>query len=306
MEVLFDEDFSAYSGGPTALALGTFDGLHRGHRKVIETARKMAREKKLAGGVFSFTPHPRRILNSGNGPGVICSLRQKIEILEEMGLDYFFCQEFTPEFSRTEFEAFVREILCGELESHQLVVGEDFTFGHGGEGTSGDLVKMGEELGFSVKIVSPLKNDDEKISSTRIRRLISAGRVDEVPDLLGRYYTVAGEVVHGSGRGHRLGYPTANLKLEAEYILPRRGVYAGYVHHRGERLKAAANFGHNPTFKPVDYRIEIYILELEENLYGERLSFSPVEFIRPEKEFDSIDKLRETIAEDILYTKKVL
>ncbi len=306
MEIVRDKQFDEYRGPETALALGTFDGLHTGHQKVIDEAKKLASENFVASGVFSFTPHPRRVLNSGKGPGVICSRRQKREMLAEMDLDYYFSQEFTRDFSRTEFEEFIKKILWKKLKSRHLIVGEDFTFGYRGEGTCEDLRRFGKMLGFNVSIISAQKINGEKISSTKIRNMISRGRVDRVPEFLGRYYTLAGEVIHGSGRGRELGYPTANLRLEADYVLPRRGVYAGYVKHSGEKYRAAANFGENPTFSEENFRIEIYILDLDEDLYGKRLSFCPVEFIRPEKKFNSIKRLRRTIESDILYTKKVL
>ncbi len=307
MKVLYDDEFASYDGPPTVLALGTFDGLHKGHQIVINKAKELAAKYSLSSGVFSFNSHPRRVLNSGEGPKVICSPKQKIEILRQMNLEYYFCQEFTTDFSRTQFEKFVADILVEKLKSRLLVVGEDFTFGYQGEGDSESLKDLGSDLGFKVEILAPLTTDDnKKISSTRIRNLIAAGRVSEIPELLGRYYTMSGKVIHGSGRGHKLGYPTANLKLEADYILPKSGVYAGYVNYKEDKYKAAANFGYNPTFSSKDYRIEVYILNLKKDLYGERLSFSPVEFIREEKEFEDIADLKETIKSDILYTKKVL
>lgn len=307
MKVLYDEEFASYNGPATALALGTFDGLHKGHQKVINKAKKLAENSDLVSGVFSFNSHPRRVLSSGEGPRVICSSLQKKEILRDLNLEYYFCQEFTSDFSRTQFEEFVEDILVGKLKSRHLIVGEDFTFGYQGEGDSEDLKELGKKLGFNVEILSPLTTEDnKKISSTRIRKLIAAGKVDEIPALLGRYYSLAGRVIHGSGRGHELGFPTANLELEADYILPRSGVYAGYVDYRGSKYKAAANFGYNPTFSEKDYRVEIYILNLKTDLYGERLSINPVEFIREEKKFEDIKELQKTIKADILYTKKVL
>ncbi len=307
MKVLYDEEFENYNGPATALALGTFDGVHRGHQKVINKAKELAENNNLASGVFSFNPHPRRVLNSAEGPRVICSHRQKEEILRRLELEYYFCQKFTSDFSRTQFEEFVANILVKKLKSQYLVIGEDFTFGYKGEGNSEDLKQLGEDIGFNVKVLSPLTTDNnKKISSTRIRKLIAAGKVREIPELLGRYYTMAGKVVHGSGRGHELGYPTANLKLEADYILPRSGVYAGYANYKGGKYKAAANFGYNPTFSEQDYRIEVYIINLDKDIYGERVSISPVEFIREEEKFDNISELKKTIQSDILYTKNVL
>ncbi|SDL61510.1 bifunctional riboflavin kinase/FAD synthetase [Halarsenatibacter silvermanii] len=308
MKVYKDDEFSEYQDKATSLALGTFDGLHRGHQKVIKKARNNARCSDLAAGIFSFVPHPRRVLNQEEGPRVICSQRQKKEILQEIGLDYYFCQEFTEEFSRMNFKDFIAGILCDELKSGQLVVGKDFTFGHRGEGTSQDLKKMGRYLDFEVKIVSPLRIKGKKISSTRIRKLISEGRVGKIPPLLGRKFALAGRVVHGSGRGHEIGFPTANLELEADYVRPKKGVYAGYVVHEEKEYRSIANFGRNPTFSEEDFRVEIHILDLKEDrdFYGSRLEFTPVEFIREEQKFDSVEGLKETIKSDILYTKKIL
>ncbi len=306
MEVIYSSQFQNFNGPPAALAIGSFDGIHLGHQQIIKKANALAREKKLVSGLLSFEPHPRQVLQPDRDLGVIISQEQKIEILERMNIDYFFCQEFTREFARQNFADFVESVLCSRLNTSHIVVGEDFSFGRGGSGDVRDLKSLGKKYGFGVTVHSAVKNGGEKISSTRIRKLISRGKVEKVQNLLGRFYEIKGRVVHGQGRGKSLGFPTANLCLETDYVMPKNGVYAGFVRYQNRRFAGAANFGENPTFTSKDYSIEIYILDLNDNIYNEEISFSPVKYIRPEKKFDSKAELVERIKQDILYTRKVL
>jgi len=306
MEVIYSDKFKNFTGPSVALAIGSFDGIHLGHQKIIEKTCQVARKEKLASGLLSFSPHPRQVLAPEQVKGVIISQEQKVEILQDLNINYYFCQKFTPEFARQNFADFVQNILTNKLNASHIIVGEDFSFGRGGSGDIRDLKRLGDRFDFSVTILSPVKNGGKKISSTRIRELISAGKVEKVHNLLGRFYEIRGNVIHGQGRGKKLGIPTANLELTTDYVLPKNGVYAGFVRHDNRRYAGAANFGNNPTFASKDYSVEIYILDLEENLYEQEISFSPVKFIRPEKRFSNQEELVKRIKEDILYTRKVL
>ncbi len=306
MNVIYSRQFQKFSGPPAVLAIGSFDGIHLGHQKIIDKTTSLARDKKLISGLLSFQPHPRQVLQPDKVQGVLISQEQKIEILESLNIDYFFCQEFTREFARQNFADFVESVLYSRLNAAHIVVGEDFSFGRGGTGDVRDLKSLGKKYDFGVTIHPAVKNGGKKISSTRIRKLISQGRVEKVQNLLGRFYEIRGKVVHGQGRGKKLGFPTANLSLKTDYVLPQNGVYAGFVRYRDRRFAGAANFGENPTFSSKGYSIEIYILDLDEELYNEKISFSPVKFIRPEEKFSREEELVERIKQDILYTRKVL
>ena len=306
MKVIYSNEFKEFDGQRSAIAIGSFDGIHRGHQAVINKTKEIARENNLSPAVFSFEPHPRQVLSPDHIPGFITSPEQKVRLLTDLNIDYYFCQEFTKKFAKKDFEEFVENILYKSLNIGHIVVGEDFSFGRGGSGNIEDLKELGEKFDFSVTPLSIINNHGDKISSTKIRHLISRGEMDEVKGLLGRYYTMAGKVVHGDARGAKLGFPTANLSLNTDYVLPAKGVYAGYVNYNGNRLRGVANYGHNPTFTVGEYRIEVFIIDLNKNLYGEDLEFSLVKYIRPEKKFDNKNDLIEAIKQDVLYSKKVL
>ena len=306
MKVIYSNEFKEFNGQRSAIAIGSFDGIHRGHQAVINKTKEIARENNLKPAVFSFEPHPRQVLSPDHIPGFITSPEQKVKLLTDLNVDYYFCQEFTKSFAKKDFEEFVENILYKSLNIGHIVVGKDFSFGRGGSGNIDDLIELGNKYDFSVTPLNIINNHGEKISSTKIRHLISRGEMDEVKGLLGRYYTMAGKVVHGDARGAKLGFPTANLSLNTDYVLPAKGVYAGYVNYNGNRLRGVANFGHNPTFTVGEYRIEVFIIDLNKNLYGEDLEFSLVKYIRPEKKFDNKDDLIKAIKQDVLYSKKVL
>ncbi|MGM0420932.1 MAG: bifunctional riboflavin kinase/FAD synthetase [Bacillota bacterium] len=306
MEVIYSNQFNKFEGTRPAVAIGSFDGIHLGHQAVINKTIEIAQAKSLAPAVFSFKPHPLEVVAPELVTGFLISQEQKIELLSQLGVDYFFCQKFTRQFAGQDFETFVVNILHDHLNIGHIVVGEDFYFGKGGDGGIDDLIKLGNRYDFGVTSLAPIEKNHEKISSTRIRNLISQGNVDQVKELLGRHYTLAGRVVHGYGRGSNLGFPTANLELDINYVLPAQGVYAGYVHYQDNKYKAVANFGENPTFTNDKYSIEIFILNLQEDLYDKKLKFAPVKFVRGEKKFSSPEKLKEAIQEDVLYTERVL
>ena len=306
MKVIYSNQFKEFKGQRSAIAIGSFDGIHLGHQAVINKTKEIAKKNNLEPAVFSFEPHPRQVLSSSHIPGFITSPKQKIKLLTDLNVEYYFCQEFTKSFAKKDFEEFVKNTLHKSLNIGHIIVGEDFSFGRGGNGNIEDLKALGNKYDFSVTPLNIVNNHGEKISSTKIRHLISRGEIDEVKNLLGRYYTMAGEVIHGDARGSKLGFPTANLSLNTDYVLPAKGVYAGYVNYNGNRLRGVANFGHNPTFTVDEYRIEIFIIDLNKNLYGEELEFSLVKYIRPEKKFDDEASLIKAINQDVLYSKKFL
>jgi riboflavin kinase/FMN adenylyltransferase len=306
MQVITSQEYNKFNDSNTCLAIGAFDGLHKGHQLIINQAIKEARKNNYPAAVLSFHPHPLEVIPGKTPPPSIISRRQKISILQELGLDYYFEQEFNLNFAQLRAEEFINQILLNKIKVNTVVVGDDFRFAHKNEGNVEILKEMGELHGYQAQIISQLHASDDRISSTRIRNLLKKGRIKKAKKLLGRPYQICGEVVHGKKRGRKLGYPTANLKLETNYALPPEGVYAVRVHYKGDEYVGAANLGNNPTFNNQDISFEVFILDFEEDLYGERLCVDIIDFIRSEKDFAVKEDLIKQMEQDILYTRKLL
>ena len=263
-----------------AVAIGTFDGVHRGHRAAIEAAVAAGPRST----VVTFDPHPRRVL--GYDVELVTTLERRIELIEEIGPDELLVLEFTPELSRLEPEAFVREVL-EPLGAHVVVASEGFRFGKARRGDV-DLLR---ELGLDVRLVEPVKG----VSSTRIRELLREGDVVGAAALLGRPHEVEGVVVTGDQRGGTLGFPTANISVEPGLLVPAHGIYAGSaLEHR-----AAASIGVNPHYGGSERRIEAFLLDFEGDIYGERLRLELWLRLRDERAFASEEELVQQIAADV-------
>ncbi len=306
MEVVKSNNFDKIKPESFVIALGSFDGLHLGHQTVINKTMERAAELDLPSGVYTFSPHPLKVINPAEAPSALMSRKQKINYLEKMGVDYFFEQIFTREFSRMDFVNFIKEILVGKLGVAHIVVGEDFKFGRGNRGNVEALEVLGSQYGFSTSGIDTIKLNSRRVSSTLIREMIKKGRVNLVQDFLGRYYRLDARVVPGEGRGRIMGFPTANLELMTDYTLPPNGVYAVYATYQGRRYKAIANFGVKPTFNSDNYSIEVHLFDLDQDLYGESISIELIEFLRKEMTFTSSDQLIDQIKKDILYTDSLL
>lgn len=308
MEVIKSSTFDGIKIEPgLVIALGSFDGLHLGHQAIIKETIEKAGKMNLPSGVYTFAPHPLEVLKPALVPPSLISPRQKIEILTNLGIDYYFEQIFTREFSQLDYRTFVKDFLVDRLKIAHIVIGEDFRFGRRGKGDIHSLKKLGREFSFTVTGMETVKIGEQRVSSTTIREMIQRGEISSVPEFFGRYYRLDGKVVHGAGRGQALGIPTANLKLATDYALPPRGVYACYVYFQGKKYRGIANFGVKPTFAGKDYSIEVHILDFpNQDLYGENISIELVDFIREEMTFSSSEELVEQIKKDILYTDSLL
>lgn len=306
MQVITSKEYNKYQAKNTCLAIGAFDGLHKGHQLIINQALNEARKNNYPAAVLSFNPHPLEIIPGKNPPPSIVSRKQKISILEKMGIDYYFEQEFNQQFADLRAEEFINDILIDKIKVGTVVVGDDFRFAHKNEGNVEILTKMGELHGFTARVVSQLHASDDRISSTRIRGLLKNGKIKKAEKLLGRPYQMCGKVIHGKKIGRKLGFPTANIELETNYALPPEGVYAVKVKLNGEEYIASANIGFNPTFNNQKISFEVYILDFEGDIYGQSLCIDFVEFIRDEKSFDSKEKLISQMKQDILYTRNLL
>ncbi|MGM0548155.1 MAG: bifunctional riboflavin kinase/FAD synthetase [Bacillota bacterium] len=306
MQVITSKDYNSFKSDNTCLAIGAFDGLHKGHQLIIKKAIKIAKKNNYPAAVLSFYPHPLKIIAGKNPPPAVVSRHQKISLLEEMGVDYYFEQEFNQEFAHLRAEDFINNILIDKIKVNTIVVGDDFRFAYKNEGNVDILREMGKIHNFKAEIISQLHASDDRISSTRIRNLLKAGELKQAKKLLGRPYQICGEVIHGKKRGRKMGFPTANLKLETDYALPPEGVYAVKVNIDQQEYIGAANLGYNPTFNNQEISFEVYLLDFKKDIYGKRLCVDLIEFIRGERQFKSKEELIDQMQQDILYTRQLL
>lgn len=287
-------------GGASSVTIGVFDGVHRGHRALIARLRQ-----DLEKTVLTFDPHPVEILRPGTPPRLITTVDERVELLEGAGvtqigiLDLGEIKDLAP-------DEFVEQILLSRLRLRHLVLGPDFRFGRDRSGDVALLRDLGREHDFVVEAIEIVSDEDGPISSSRIRKLIEAGRVAQAGSDLGTRFRISGPVISGDKRGAAIGYPTANIAPPARKVLPAPGVYAAFVHVRGVVKRAAVNVGYRPTFGGGELLVEAYILDFEENIYGEEITVEFVEYLREELEFSDVAELIERMGEDVVETKKIL
>jgi riboflavin kinase / FMN adenylyltransferase len=281
-----------------ALALGTFDGVHVGHRRVIESALKRAGERGLISTVVTFDPHPLRILRPDEPPRLLTSTDQKIALVTELGVDELVAIPFTPELSRQSAEDFCDQVLVGVLGARSVSVGANFHFGHGAAGDAGLLRGRPE---FDTDVVELVEQDGDSISSSRIRALVEAGDVAGATGLLGAPYSIAGPVIEGARRGRDLKMPTANVEPPADVILPAPGIYAAIATADGvQPTPAAVSIGVRPTFEDAGaLLVEAHLIGFDGDLYGRTLRLAFLERLRDEVRFDSADELVDQMRRDV-------
>ena len=287
------------------LTIGAFDGIHRGHQALVRQVIERAQWKGCQSGVVTFFPHPVNVLFPERGVQCITTPGEKAAILERFGLDMMVLIQFTPELAALPAGQFVN-MLVDHLHPTELWVGRDFTFGKEREGDVAFLQEMGPQAGFDVHVLEPIQWKGNVVSSSRIRRLLAGGEMEEVADLLGRYYALTGEVVPGPHRGQTLGFPTANLKVRSERALPCDGVYACFALVGRERFPAVANLGIRPTFDDANHLLEVYLIDVDIDLYGCDLGVEFVHRMRPESRFKSMDDLIEQIQADVAEARRLL
>jgi riboflavin kinase/FMN adenylyltransferase len=287
------------------LALGNFDGLHRGHTKIIERVRRVAAERGATSLVLTFDPHPPRIVRPDKAPPLLMTLEQKLEALDRSGIQGVAIVRFTLELSRWEPEHFVKAVLVDWLRVGEVWVGADFLFGRDRSGNFSILRNLGAQYGFRVEKIDPVRYKDFVVSSTRVRRLVSEGRVDEAGALLGRHVFIDGVVVRGAGRGRELGVPTANLETTNE-LLPPHGVYATTVTIDGVVRAGVTNIGLRPTFADAGRpTIEVHVLDVDTDLYGQTLRLGFVQRLRDERRFPDVDALKAQIDADVRRARRL-
>ncbi|NTW56946.1 MAG: bifunctional riboflavin kinase/FAD synthetase [Chlorobiaceae bacterium] len=287
---------------PSAVTVGSFDGIHAGHRRIISRMLSIAEERSLRSVVVTFEPHPRKVLRKEDAGsfGLLSTLGEKVELLSGLGVELLFIVRFTEEFASRSSEDFIRNVLCGMLGAKNVVVGYDHGFGSSRSGSGSTLASLGGELGFRVEVIDEVRIAGEHISSTRIRKLLESGMIAEANELLGSPYMLSGTVVHGDSRGRELGFPTVNLELsEPDKLLPKSGVYAARTTVDGVPLKAMMNIGCRPTVSNDGRRsIEAHLLEYNGNLYGKTMRFLLERFMREERAFSSLDELKAQLEKD--------
>lgn len=308
MEVFWDLN-TVEKEANSALTVGTFDGIHRGHQFIIEELKNIARTRSLQSTLVTFRPHPQLVLRPENKPRlqILTTIEEKIDLLRNLGLDRVVIINFDHEFSRISSVDFVRNILFDKIGFNEIVIGHDHAFGRDREGNIETLQKMAEELNFGVKKLPAFQLDQEKISSTAIRHLLWEGRVKEASRALGRNYALSGKVVKGEGRGKSLNFPTANISPDSEdKLIPQNGVYAVYVWLRSEKLPGMLNIGVRPTFESGERTIEVHILNFDREIYGENLKIEFVERIRNEMQFSGPQELVKQLEADREVSQSIL
>ena len=299
MDVIhFPEDARPPKWTHPVLALGNFDGVHRGHRKILERLRRVAGERGAASVVMTFDPHPPRVVRPDKAPPLIMTKAQKLEALEEAGVQGAAIVRFTRELSQWDPETFVRTVLVDWLRVSEVWVGANFLFGHDRSGNFSLLRSLGARYGFKAEKIDPVRYKDFVVSSTRVRRLVSEARVDEASALLGHPYFIDGMVVHGDQLGRTIGFPTANLCTDNE-LVPPYGVYATTAIIDGIVRPSITNIGTRPTVDTSGkMTIETHIFDFDRDLYGMKVRLAFVQRLRDERAFDSLDGLKSQIAAD--------
>jgi riboflavin kinase/FMN adenylyltransferase len=282
----------------TVVTMGNFDGIHLGHQALVANAAAEAKQWRTKSVVFTFEPHPLKLLTPERAPRMIVNHQDKIEMLQALGVDAIIVQTFDRRFASIEAEDFVRRYLLECLNLSKIWLGRDLRFGRARQGDAEDLIRWGSELGFGVGIVEPILVQGKRISSSRIRQLIEQGRVDEVRPMLGRYHFISGMVVSGHRRGRNMGFPTANLAATTE-LLPQDGIYATILELQNHHWLSVSSVGHNPTFEKGSRTVEAHILDFTQDIYGEPVKLSFVQRIREERKFAQIEDLVTQMHEDV-------
>lgn len=281
------------------LTIGSFDGIHLGHHKIVDELMACARATGGTAGLMTLQPHPRQFFSPESAPNILTPLRKKEQILNDLGLDVLYILPFTAQVAALTAQQFVEQILVESCQTKTVVVGHDFAFGKGAQGNYDFLCEIAPSYGFDVHQVPALILQGERVGSTAIRERIIQGELENIEALLGRRYSILGEVVRGRGiGGSRLGYPTANVKPH-NCAVPAHGVYVGEVLLDGVAHRAAVNIGIAPTILQEDVTIEAFILDFEENIVGREIEVVFHKRLRPEKKFNSLEELVHAIAVDV-------
>lgn len=291
----------------TALTIGVFDGVHKGHRYLIETLIGKAREKGLLSGVVTFHPHPQSVLHSPPLASEPClmNLADRVREIRQLGVELIAPLSFTPEVAKLSAQQFA-SLLKEYLKMRGLVIGPDFALGKGRRGNAEKLTALGREMGFFVHNVPPLRVNNEVVSSTLVRQTLARGDMAKVKELMGRPFSITARVVSGDRRGKTLGFPTANFEATGQQLLPPNGVYASITHINGKKFAAATNIGVRPTFGNGKKTVETAVIDYQGELYDKELKVEFIQKLREEERFASPQELKAQIERDINQTRTIL
>jgi riboflavin kinase/FMN adenylyltransferase len=301
-----EEELARFSPGEdTLLTIGVFDGVHLGHKYLISQLMEESQREGLCSGVVTFNPHPREVLSPGREVLYLTNITEKVALLRQEGVKTVITMSFTPELAGMNARQFIT-LLKKHLRMRGLVVGPDFALGRGREGNIDNLRTLGQALDFSITVIPEVKTNSDVISSTTIRNALSDGNMKQVNKLMGRAYSLQGEVVTGAGRGAGLGFPTANLAVDPKKALPSEGVYATWTYLDGQPYQSMTNIGRRLTFGENQLTIEVLLMDYQGNLYNRELKIDIIERLRDEKRFDTVDELKEQMAADVKQGKTIL
>jgi riboflavin kinase/FMN adenylyltransferase len=291
----------------TVVTIGTFDGVHAGHQKIIKRLVDAAKIENLDSVIFTFFPHPRMVLQKESGLKLINTIEERTEILEKTGIDHLVVHPFTQQFSRLTAQEFVRDILVNRLKAKKVIIGYDHRFGRNRTADINTLKQFGEEYGFDVEEITKQEVDQVAVSSTKIRNALLDGKVEQANSYLQTPFSLNGKVVKGRGLGKEFNYPTANLSIKEDYkLIPKNGVYVVRSLINGKRYFGMMNIGTNPTVGGEEQTIETYFLNLDKDLYDQGLHIEMLVRIRDEKKFNSIEALKIAMRQDEAFSRQYI
>ncbi|MBT0526024.1 bifunctional riboflavin kinase/FAD synthetase [Riemerella anatipestifer] len=288
---------------PTALSIGMFDGVHLGHQSIIKNLKKISDEKKLSSGLLTFWPHPRTIFNPNENLKLLNTLAEKTSLIENLGVDFLFLQNFDEDFRNLSADDFVKEILVDKLNVKHLIIGYDHRFGKDKKGDFNLLQKMATEFDFEVQQLDAIQLENQNISSTKIRNAITSGDFKSANDMLGYHYPLSGKVIHGKKIGRTIGYPTANISIDNIKLLPKKGAYIVEVWIDNLFYKGMLSVGTNPTVSGTELSIEVYILDFNKDIYDQDITIKFRDFLHEEIKFDGLEALIKKLDEDKALTE---
>lgn len=289
------------------VTLGTFDGVHIGHQKIVQQLLNSAHQSNCESVILTFFPHPRMVLQDQSEIRLLNSIQERTELLEKTGLDHLIIHPFDKTFSRLTAEEFVKDILVKKLNIQKIVIGYDHRFGRNRTADIHDLIDFGYKFGFDVEQISAQQIEAVSVSSTKIRTALLEGNIALANQYLGYHYQLNGTVVHGRKLGRTIGFPTANIAIDVDYkLIPKKGVYIVQSIIEDQLVYGMMNIGTNPTVDGQELSVEVYYLDFDGDLYDKTISVSLLDYIRDELKFDSIDALKKAIQDDLNFTRNYL
>ena len=292
---------------PTVLTIGTFDGVHLGHQKIIERVVAIARQEGLLATIFTFFPHPRMVVQHDKSLKLIHTLEEKKQLLQQLGVDLLVVQPFNEAFAQLTAEEFVSTILVQHLNVKKVIIGYDHRFGRNRTANINDMRLFGEKYGFALEEISVQEVDEVSVSSTKIREALNKGDVTTAEHYLGTPYSLTGTVVHGLKLGRTLGYPTANIQVTEDYkLIPKDGVYVVYSYIGGQKVYGMMSIGKNPTIEGKGASIEVYFFDFNGDLYDRELTIYFVKYLREERKFSSVALLKKQLQDDETTARKAI